>query len=139
MRSITLAVAVAAATVGCGGTNAAPGIPATGVVIEQSGMSPPQDQLVKAMTSGLPWPMTAGGLAGAQGGGHFKILEPGTHEVLLPLPQLTDAQIPLCYAITSAPPGDPLGNAVKQVVLVVYKPLALACHHTFLHKPIGLY
>jgi hypothetical protein len=36
-------------------------------------------------------------------------------------------------------PGYPLGGTVNQVVLVVYKPVALAYNHTILHKPIGLY
>ncbi len=36
-------------------------------------------------------------------------------------------------------PGYPLGGPVKQVVLVVYKPVTLAYNHTILHKPIGLY
>jgi len=47
--------------------------------------------------------MEEGGLVGALGGARVKLLKAGTHELLLPMPQLTETQIPVCYAITTTP------------------------------------
>jgi len=48
--------------------------------------------------------MSGSGLAGAMGGAHLKLLSDEPQEVLLPLPQLADGQVPLCYFISSSPP-----------------------------------
>jgi hypothetical protein len=48
--------------------------------------------------------MKGPGLAAVLGGARIKILKAGTHEVLLSMPQLTETQIPVSYAITTTPP-----------------------------------
>jgi len=47
--------------------------------------------------------MAGTGLVGAVGGARVKILNEGTHEILIPMPQLVDSQIPVCYSITTTP------------------------------------
>ena len=47
--------------------------------------------------------MNQSGLVGAMGGARIKLLEAGTHEILLPIPQLADGQVPVCYCIGSTP------------------------------------
>jgi hypothetical protein len=44
------------------------------------------------------------GLAWVTGGAHLKVTWDGPQEVILPLPQLADGQVPVCYFIRCAPP-----------------------------------
>ena len=55
--------------------------------------------------------MSAPGLAGVIDGAHLKLLSTGKHEVALPLPQFTGAQVPVCYTITSY--GKPTAGAYR--------------------------
>src|SRR2546422_38447 len=98
-----LAFAVLVATGGCERKNEGAGNLSPGVVIEQSGMIPLQDETAKAITSAPPSVMKGGGLAGALGGARVKVLQAGTHEVLISMPQLADTQVPVCYSITTTP------------------------------------
>lgn len=66
-------------------------------------MAAVQEQVTKVVTSAPPRIMKAGGLVGAQGGARVKLLRPGPHELLIPIPQLADSQVPLSYAITTIP------------------------------------
>jgi len=47
--------------------------------------------------------MSQSGLVGALGGAHVKLLTAGNHEIHLPMPQLADAQVPVCYYISATP------------------------------------
>ncbi len=47
--------------------------------------------------------MTGEGLAAVLGGAELKMVRSGRHEVMLPIPQLTAAQIPLNYAVITEP------------------------------------
>jgi len=47
--------------------------------------------------------MAKPGLVGVLGGVRVKLLKTGTHEVLLPLPQIVDGQVPVCYYVRSTP------------------------------------
>lgn len=99
-----LAVAALTTSAGCEGRSASdPGNDSSGVVIEQSGLIPIQDQTAKAVASAPPRVTKGGGLVGVLGGARVKIMKAGTHEVLLPMPQLTETQIPVCYAIITTP------------------------------------
>lgn len=99
-----LAAAALTTTAGCEGRSASgPGNVSPGVVIEQSGMIAIQDQIAKAVASAPPRGTKGGGLVGVLGGARVKIMKAGTHEVLLPMPQLTETQIPVCYAIITTP------------------------------------
>ena len=73
------------------------------VVIRQQEMDTLHDQLTAKITSVRTQKMTKPGLVGAMGGTRLKLLKSGTHQVLLPLPQMTDSQVPLCYYIRSTP------------------------------------
>jgi hypothetical protein len=48
--------------------------------------------------------MHESGLAGAMGGVHVTLISGGTQELLLPMPQLVDGQVPLCFFVGVNPP-----------------------------------
>ena len=104
--SIPLGIGVFAllmAGLGCNRGNADPAGNGQGVVIDQVRRSSVHDQMVKLMTSAPSRRIKGGGVACIQGGGRVKLMTSGTHEILLPMPQLTDSQIPLCYAVITTP------------------------------------
>jgi hypothetical protein len=74
-----------------------------GVVIEQTDLVSLQEEITKAITSAPPQVMSTAGLVGAQGGAGVRILKAGTHQVLIPIPQLAGDQIPVAYFITTNP------------------------------------
>src|SRR5262249_51556051 len=47
--------------------------------------------------------MKNSGLAGAMGGARVRVFSGEAQEVLLPIPQLADGQVPICYFISSTP------------------------------------
>lgn len=61
------------------------------------------EELAAKVASANTETMTKPGLVGALGGARVKLLKSGRHQVLLPLPQLVDTQIPVCYYIRSTP------------------------------------
>lgn len=75
----------------------------TGIFIKQEGMEALHEELVASVTSGTAKVMMQPGLVAVQGGAHVKLLKAGTNEILLPLPQLADGQVPICYFIHSTP------------------------------------
>jgi hypothetical protein len=84
-----------------------------GVVIHaDSELSALQQDLKKRITDAESWKMTQSGLAGVMGEIHVKINSSRVQEVLLPVPQLADYQVPLCYFFSSDPP-----DAVTEVRL----------------------
>jgi hypothetical protein len=48
--------------------------------------------------------MAKSGLAGAMGGAHVRVFANDPQEILLPVPQLADGQVPVCYFVRSTPP-----------------------------------
>jgi hypothetical protein len=76
-------------------------------IIEQAirdGLAGPQADLEKKITSAPARVMQKSGLAGAMGGAHVRVISGDPQEILLPIPQLADGQVPLCYFIRSTPP-----------------------------------
>ncbi len=98
-----LAIAALVSTGGCNGKSAVVEDIPPGVVIEQTGMISLQKKTAMAVTSAPPGVMKGSGLIGVVGGARVKVLKEDTHEVLLPMPQLADTQIPLTYAVTTTP------------------------------------
>lgn len=88
---------------GCGTQNPIPQNLSPGVVIKQQRMDALHEELSEKVTSASTESMTKPGLVGVLGGVRAKLLKTGTHEVFLPLPQLADGQIPVCYYIRSTP------------------------------------
>jgi hypothetical protein len=90
---------------GLAGTLRAAGPPeiTTGVAIQADGLSVRQAELAKAIASGPARAMKGYGLAGVAGGAHVRVLSDKPQEVVLPIPQLADAQVPLCYFIEATP------------------------------------
>lgn len=76
---------------------------APGVVIQPSGKTDLGAQISAAASSVSARPMQGCGLAGAVGGVHVKALKAGTHDLVLPMPQLADGQVPVCYYISTTP------------------------------------
>jgi hypothetical protein len=75
-----------------------------GVAIQQKGLRRLQVELKKHIDSAPSRVMKRSGLAGAMGGSHLKVSSPDSQEVLLPVPQMADGQVPICYFISTTPP-----------------------------------
>jgi hypothetical protein len=106
VKIFTLAIPALAAllsTAGCKAKDPSSATISPGVVIEQLAMIPLQAETSKAINS-APQRMDKGaGLAGLVGGARVKLLKAGTHELLIPMPQLADSQVPVSYAIITTP------------------------------------
>src|SRR5262245_45086949 len=75
-----------------------------GVAVRQDGLVGPHAELDKAIAAATAGVMKQSGLAGVTGGTHLKVTSGGPQEVILPIPQLTDGQVPVCYFIRCTPP-----------------------------------
>jgi hypothetical protein len=75
-----------------------------GVLIQHDGLANAQVDLEKRIDSAPARVMKKSGLAGVIGGAHVRLVSTDPQEVLLPIPQLADGQVPLCYFIRSMPP-----------------------------------
>jgi hypothetical protein len=75
-----------------------------GIAIRQDGLPRLQVELKKSIESAPARVMKHSGLAGAVGGTHVKVTSGDSQEVLLPIPQLADGQVPICYFINGTPP-----------------------------------
>jgi hypothetical protein len=74
-----------------------------GVAVQTDGLAGRQPELAKAVTAAPARPMKGPGLAGVAGGAHVRVLSDKPQEAFLPVPQLADAQVPLCYFIEATP------------------------------------
>jgi hypothetical protein len=74
-----------------------------GVAIRQEGLASLQAKLVKRIMSTPARVMKNSGLAGAMGGARVKVSSSRPQEVVLPIPQLADGQVPVCYFISTSP------------------------------------
>jgi hypothetical protein len=90
---------------GCGSETAISQELPPGVVIKLAGMDARHTELAAFVKSAAAKVMSQPGLVGVMGGAHVRLLKSGTHEILLPLPQLADGQVPVCYYIHSTPQG----------------------------------
>jgi Transglutaminase-like superfamily len=75
-----------------------------GVAIRQDGLAKAPADLEKRIDAAPAQVMAKSGLAGVMGGAHVRVISTDPQEVLLPIPQLADGQVPLCYFIRSTPP-----------------------------------
>jgi hypothetical protein len=74
-----------------------------GKIIRQDGLARLQAELAKRIKSAPARVMKKSGLAGAMGGAHVKVFSDKPQTVLMPIPQLADGQVPICYFISSTP------------------------------------
>jgi hypothetical protein len=74
-----------------------------GVSVRHDGLAGPHAELDKAITAVPAGVMNQSGLAGATGGAHLKLTSGSPQEVILPIPQLADGQVPVCYFIRCTP------------------------------------
>jgi hypothetical protein len=74
------------------------------VAVQQDGLVGPHSELDQAISAAPAGVTKQSGLAGATGGAHLKLTSGGPKEVVLPIPQLADGQVPICYFIRSTPP-----------------------------------
>lgn len=98
-----LASALLVLSPGCSPKTPGGGHLSAGVRLDSSNLAEFQQRTALAVTSAPPSLMKGNGLAGVAGGAHVKLLKAGTQELLLPMPQLADTQIPLVYTITTTP------------------------------------
>jgi RNA polymerase sigma factor (sigma-70 family) len=75
-----------------------------GTAIRQDGLARRQADLEKRIKSAPARAMKQSGLAGAMGGAHVEVLSAKAQEILMPMPQLADGQVPLSFFIRSIPP-----------------------------------
>jgi RNA polymerase sigma factor (sigma-70 family) len=75
----------------------------TSVVIRQDRLPEAQVDLEKTIDSARARAMKKSGLAGATGGAHVRVLSKDPQEIVLPIPQLGDGQVPLSFFISSNP------------------------------------
>jgi len=87
----------------CGTQNPIPQDLSPAVVIKPQGLDALHEELAAKVTSPRTKTMTRPGLVGALGGAHVKFLKTGSQEVILPLPQLVDGQVPVYFFIRSTP------------------------------------
>lgn len=81
---------------------AAPQLP-PGVSLQLPADPRMQAELQKIIASAPAQAMKQPGLAAATGGVHVKVVSEGLHDILLPIPQLVDQQVPLCYFVQISP------------------------------------
>ena len=98
---ILLSVGVVVMLIGCG--SAQEKAPNKDKTIRQDGLTELQAELAKSIAAAPARAMKNNGLAGAMGGARVKVLASAPQEVLLPIPQLADGQVPICYFISSTP------------------------------------
>jgi hypothetical protein len=102
-RFVGLVALALVLTSGCNGKDSDQESVSPGVVIGQAGLTPLYEEVTAAIESAPARVMSGSGLVGAMGGARVKLLKGGTHEVLLPLPQMTATQIPVVYFVATSP------------------------------------
>jgi hypothetical protein len=75
-----------------------------GVAVRQNGLVAPHAELDKAIAAAPAKVMRQPGLAGATGGAHLRLTSGSPQELILPIPQLADRQVPVCCFISCTPP-----------------------------------
>jgi hypothetical protein len=98
-KTLVYPLALFMAGLACNGQSAESGAKSPGVVINQARMDGLYDQMARTMTSAPARRMKGPGVACVQGGLRTKVLSAGAHEILLSMPQSTDTQIPICFAV----------------------------------------
>jgi transglutaminase-like putative cysteine protease len=98
---VVISVLIAACVGGCKQRDSGWEDTSQGVVIKQ----PDRETLPNELTSpsSLSKAMKSPGIAAVIGGAHVKAFRSGTYEVLLPIPQLADSQVPIYYYISTTP------------------------------------
>jgi hypothetical protein len=112
MRTLGILLSVGGVVIMTGAGSAQEKAPNKEKIIRQDGLPGLQAKLRKSITSAPARAMKNSGLAGAMGGACLKVFSAAPQEVLLPIPQFTDGQVPICYFISSTP-----ADAVSQFYL----------------------
>ncbi len=113
-KQVTIRIAVfvcvfAGILSGCTSNHSAPESTSQGVAIRLEEMAALQEESARIIASAPSGVMNQSGIAGAMGGSHVKLMKDGTYEILLPIPQLADGQVPLCYYISATPADAAVG------------------------------
>jgi hypothetical protein len=88
--------------------------PAKDVPLDTAGLVARQAELAKLVTAAPAKPMTAAGLAGAAGGARVRVTADKAQEILLPIPQLADGQVPLAFFVESTPADAVTGYRLRK-------------------------
>ncbi|HET6495026.1 MAG TPA: transglutaminase-like domain-containing protein [Thermoleophilia bacterium] len=81
----------------------APASISSGVAVQREGLAELEAGLRATMESTPSQVMTRSGLAGAMGGARVRLSSGKPQEIMMPVPQLADGQIPICFFISSTP------------------------------------
>jgi hypothetical protein len=74
-----------------------------GVVIHQEGAAELNAGLRNRITTAPVRAMKGYGIVGGLGGARVRVFSTEPQEILLPIPQMTEGQVPICYSIASTP------------------------------------
>lgn len=99
---------------GCSMPHAVPADVPSGTRIDQQGLEASHAALVADLTSGAPATIANSGLVGAIGGARIKFINSGPQELILPLPQRADGQVPLSFFIRSTPRDAAIEYRIEQ-------------------------
>jgi hypothetical protein len=91
------------AVTGCSAQDSIPEAPSRGVVIQPKEWGALHEDLAERIKKSNSNTMTGPGMVGGLGGARFKLVTTGTHIVTMPLPQMVDGQVPVCFCIRSTP------------------------------------
>ena len=103
MRAFRHSWIVLVLVTGCQGADGPSSKISAGVPIQTDGLAERQAELAKAVTSAPAKVMNGPGLAGAAGGMHLRVVADKPQEVLLPIPQLTEGQVPISLFVEATP------------------------------------
>jgi hypothetical protein len=103
MRAFRHSWIVLVLVTGCQGADGPSSKISAGVPIQTDGLAERQAELAKAVTSAPAKVMKGPGLAGAAGGMHLRVVADKPQEVLLPIPQLTEGQVPISLFVEATP------------------------------------
>lgn len=76
-----------------------------GVSVRSEDMARRHGELTARVTAAPDRVMTRCGLAGVVGGVHLRVSSVDPQDVLLPIPQVIDGQVPLCFYLVADPPA----------------------------------
>lgn len=109
VASVVFAIGLAAGRAGVLSTSvetgaAPPADLSDGVAVRTDWPAGRRADLAKAIAAAPDRPMKQCGLVGVAGGAHVQVSSSDPQDVLLPIPQLTVGQVPLCFYLTADPP-----------------------------------
>ncbi len=89
----------------CSGDNSGTADISQGILIDSGAMKTAKNELLSIIPAHESLPPKGPGLALAMGGAHLRILKEKYSEVIITMPQITNGQVPVAYAVSCSPEG----------------------------------